>query len=44
MIRLRGVSLTYPNGTRALDDVDLEIEKGSFVFLSVTRGPGNRRC
>ena len=33
MISLRGVSLVYPNGTRALDDVDLDIEKGSFVFL-----------
>jgi cell division transport system ATP-binding protein len=40
MIRLRGVSLTYPNGTRALDDVDLEIEKGTFVFLVGHSGTG----
>jgi cell division transport system ATP-binding protein len=40
MIRLRGVSLTYPNGTRALDNVDLEIEKGSFVFLVGHSGTG----
>jgi len=40
MIRLRGVSLVYPNGTRALDDVDLEIEKGSFVFLVGHSGTG----
>ena len=33
MISLRGVTLTYPNGVRALDDVDLEVAKGSFVFL-----------
>ena len=40
MIKLRGVSLVYPNGTRALDDVDLEIEKGSFVFLVGHSGTG----
>jgi ABC-type ATPase involved in cell division len=33
MISLRGVSLTYPNGVRALDHVSLEIAKGDFVFL-----------
>ena len=40
MIKLRGVSLVYPNGVRALDDVDLEIEKGSFVFLVGHSGTG----
>ncbi|MBV8074603.1 MAG: cell division ATP-binding protein FtsE [Candidatus Eremiobacteraeota bacterium] len=40
MIRLRGVSLVYPNGVRALDDVTLEIEKGSFVFLIGSSGMG----
>ena len=40
MISLRGVSLTYPNGTRALDDVDLEIAKASFVFLVGHSGTG----
>jgi cell division transport system ATP-binding protein len=40
MIRLRGVSLVYPNGVRALDNVDLEIEKGSFVFLIGSSGMG----
>ena len=40
MIKLRGVSLVYPNGTRALDDVDLDIEKGSFVFLVGHSGTG----
>ncbi len=40
MITLRGVSLTYPNGTRALDSIDLEIAKGSFVFLVGHSGTG----
>jgi cell division transport system ATP-binding protein len=40
LIRLRGVTLTYPNGTRALDGVDLDIEKGSFVFLVGHSGTG----
>jgi cell division transport system ATP-binding protein len=40
MISLRGVTLTYPNGVRALDGVDLEVEKGSFVFLVGHSGTG----
>ncbi|MDP9017320.1 MAG: cell division ATP-binding protein FtsE [Candidatus Eremiobacteraeota bacterium] len=40
MISLRGVSLVYPNGVRALDGVDLEIEKGAFVFLVGHSGTG----
>jgi cell division transport system ATP-binding protein len=40
VIALRGVSLTYPNGTRALDGIDLEIAKGSFVFLVGHSGTG----
>jgi len=32
--------LTYPNGTRALDSIDLEIAKGSFVFLIGSSGTG----
>jgi cell division transport system ATP-binding protein len=37
---LRGVTLVYPNGTRALDGIDLEIAKGSFVFLVGHSGTG----
>ena len=40
MIRLRGVSLVYPNGTRALDNIDLEIGKADFVFLVGHSGTG----
>jgi cell division transport system ATP-binding protein len=40
VISLRGVSLVYPNGVRALDGIDLEIEKGSFIFLVGHSGTG----
>jgi cell division transport system ATP-binding protein len=40
MISLRGVSLVYPNGVRALDGVTLEIGKGEFVFLVGHSGTG----
>ncbi len=40
MISLRGVSLLYPNGVRALDDISLEIAKGEFVFLVGHSGTG----
>jgi cell division transport system ATP-binding protein len=40
VISLRGVSLTYPNGTQALDGIDLDIAKGSFIFLVGHSGTG----
>ena len=40
MISLRGVSLVYPNGVHALDNVTLEIAKGDFVFLVGHSGTG----
>jgi len=40
VISLRGVTMTYQNGVRALDDVDLEVAKGAFVFLVGHSGTG----
>jgi cell division transport system ATP-binding protein len=40
VVELRNVSKTYPNGTVALRDVSLKIEKGEFVFLVGPSGSG----
>jgi cell division transport system ATP-binding protein len=40
MIKLRNVSKIYPNGARALINVNLEIAKGEFVFLVGPSGAG----
>ena len=40
MIRLDDVSKRYPNGTAALQDVDLRIDQGDFAFLVGSSGAG----
>lgn len=40
MIRFEGVSKVYPDGTRAVNGLDLEIEKGSFTVLVGPSGCG----
>lgn len=40
MIEFRGVTKVYPNGTVALSDIDLFIEKGEFVFIIGPSGAG----
>ena len=40
IIEMHNISLIYPNGTRALNRVDLAIRRGEFVFLVGQTGSG----
>ena len=40
IIEFRGVSKTYPGGTHALEDVNIKIHNGEFVFVVGSSGAG----
>ena len=40
MIEFKGVHKTYESGTKALDDINIRIEKGEFVFIVGASGAG----
>ena len=40
MIEFKGVSKVYENGTKALTDINLKIDKGEFVFIVGASGAG----
>lgn len=40
MIEFHNINFTYPNGVKALDEVNLYVEKGEFVFLVGSTGSG----
>ncbi len=40
MVNLSGVSKVYPNGSKALVDIDLDVKQGDFLFITGPSGSG----
>ena len=40
MIEIRHVNMVYPNGVRALNDINLTIDRNEFVFVVGASGAG----
>src|SRR5438445_10044017 len=40
MLRIEKLNKTYPNGTRALQDIDLVVERGEFLVIIGLSGSG----
>ena len=40
MIRMIDVSMTYPNGTQALDEITFRVDEGEFIFIVGESGSG----
>lgn len=40
MIEITDMSMVYPTGTRAIDNMNITIEKGEFVFIAGSSGSG----
>ena len=41
MIEFCGVSKVYENGTKALEDINIKVNDGEFVFIVGPSGAGN---